>query len=521
MLDKTPQKCGASRLLIKIYFLIGGDFLLPVNLGGHAAYQEFLLDQIPKYYPDPSFIPSDIRKAMDRFWYKDLSLVDDLMKDRYSRLGAPSRLPSDMLRSMLLAAHFHVNSFTKWAAQLKLNPLFAILSGFPVGDTPGVGTFYDFAGRLWNSDSDNISPKEMPPKIRVRKPSSKGAKASSIEKISVEKLIGQYEQKPASPDQPFSRLFSIFQRCFLDESVDRGLIRRNSLSVAGDGTPVVCAAQERKKRTCKCKENGVSDCKCNRIFSQPDADIGWDSHRGCFYFGYDLYMLTAADSGHDLPVFPLFGPASRHDSHGFIHAWFNMKAFLPEFTVSKLLLDSAHDAMAVYEYCRRSSITPFIDLNIKRGIKVPYKNDFTIGEDGVPVCMAGLKMRHDGCERKKHRLKFRCPLHSKKHGCRCKQPCTGANYGRTVHLAMKDNPRLINFPPRDSEEWKKEYNARTSAERCNKREKIDYKLESGRHRSTKMWYCRLYCIMMLQHLDAWELSSTKTLSKALEGISYN
>jgi hypothetical protein len=202
--------------LIKIYFLIGGDFLLPVNLGRHAAYQKFLLDQIPKYYPDPSFIPSDIRKAMERFWYKNLSLVDDLMKDRYSRLGAPSRLPSDMLRFMLLAAHFHVNSFTKWAAQLKLNPLFAILSGFPVGDTPGVGTFYDFAGRLWNSDSDTISPKEMPPKIRVRKPFSKGAKASSIEKISVEKLIGQYEQKSASPDQPFSRLFSIFQRCFLD-----------------------------------------------------------------------------------------------------------------------------------------------------------------------------------------------------------------------------------------------------------------------------------------------------------------
>ena len=42
-------------------------------------------------------------------------------------------------------------------------------------------------------------------------------------------------------------------------------------------------------------------------------------------------------------------------------------------------------------------------------------------------------------------------------------------------------------------------------ERSNKREKIDYKLEDGRHRSSKMWYCRLYAIMMLQHLDAWEM----------------
>ena len=52
---------------------------------------------------------------------------------------------------------------------------------------------------------------------------------------------------------------------------------------------------------------------------------------------------------------------------------------------------------------------------------------------------------------------------------------------------------------------RKKYNARTSAERSNKREKIDFKLESGRHRSTKMWYCRLYHILMLQHLDAWNL----------------
>ena len=51
---------------------------------------------------------------------------------------------------------------------------------------------------------------------------------------------------------------------------------------------------------------------------------------------------------------------------------------------------------------------------------------------------------------------------------------------------MKDNPRLINFPLRDSEEWKKEFNARTSVERSNKREKIDFKLESGKHRSSKM-----------------------------------
>ena len=47
----------------------------------------------------------------------------------------------------------------------------------------------------------------------------------------------------------------------------------------------------------------------------------------------------------------------------FLHSFFTMKAYLPKFRIEKLLPDSAHDAYAVYDYCRRENITPFIDLN--------------------------------------------------------------------------------------------------------------------------------------------------------------
>ena len=67
--------------------------------------------------------------------------------------------------------------------------------------------------------------------------------------------------------------------------------------------------------------------------------------------------------------------------------------------------------------------------------------------------------------------------------------------------------------------WKLEYNARTSAERCNKREKIDYKLEDGRYRSSMMWYCRLFAIMMCQHLDAWTLPKTSQLKELFEQVA--
>ena len=50
-----------------------------------------------------------------------------------------------------------------------------------------------------------------------------------------------------------------------------------------------------------------------------------------------------------------------------------MKRFLPEANVTKLLLDSAHDAMPYYDYCKANGITPYIDLNWKCGRPPIYK----------------------------------------------------------------------------------------------------------------------------------------------------
>lgn len=490
--------------------------MLPVNSGGHTAYQTFVLENLRKYYPDPTVFAKSTWDIIERFWNLDLSYTDEKLRSKYSIFGPKPRIPSCMHRSYLLSLAFKVTSLTKWAAQLKINPLYAILSGFDFGDTPGIGTFYDFIDRLWDSDENNLSPHLHPPKISVKKPSQKGAKAKSVEKVSVEQLLNELENTVFSiEEQPYGSLFDLYNREFLQQSVSKQLINPDTLALAGDGTPFVTSARERKHRVCDCASKGISDCSCDRYFSQPDCDIGWDSSRSCFYHGYDLYMLVASDSESDLPVFPLLNPASRHDSHGFIHTFFRMKSFLPDFHVKKLLLDSAHDAMPVYKYCKRKGITPFIDLNEKRGIKVKYKDDFTIGKDGVPVCKEGRRMNHDGSEPSKNRIKYRCPLASRKYGCSCEHPCSDSKYGRTVHLAMKDNPRFINIPPRDSIEWKTEFHARTSAERSNKREKLDFLLENGRHRSSKMWYCRLYHIMMLQHLDAWDLPYESALKKLI------
>ena len=88
-----------------------------------------------------------------------------------------------MQRSYLLSIDFKVTLLTDWAAQLKINPLYAILSGFEVGDTPGVGTFYDFLNRLWDSDSDNLNPHVRPVKSKeVKSLNKKGLKRNLLQK---------------------------------------------------------------------------------------------------------------------------------------------------------------------------------------------------------------------------------------------------------------------------------------------------------------------------------------------------
>ena len=110
-------------------------------------------------------------------------------------------------------------------------------------------------------------------KTKVKKPKTKGTKADSVEKVTVADLLPTLGKTDFKLDeQPYSSLFKS-QKEFLEVSVSTGLIHADALALAGDGTPVVTSHKERKKRICKCKENGILDCNCDRYFSQPDCDI--------------------------------------------------------------------------------------------------------------------------------------------------------------------------------------------------------------------------------------------------------
>lgn len=163
--------------------------MLPVNCGSHAGYQNFVVENLRKYYPNPDSISHDTWDIIDRFWNLDLSYTDEMMRSKYSKYGPAPRTPSCMQRSYLLSIDFKVTSITEWAAQLKINPLYAFLSGFKTDDTPGVGTFYDFFSKLWDSEDKNLSPHLHKLKVPVKKPDKKGYKAQPVDKTTVEQLL--------------------------------------------------------------------------------------------------------------------------------------------------------------------------------------------------------------------------------------------------------------------------------------------------------------------------------------------
>lgn len=147
------------------------------------------------------------------------------MIDKYSKFGPVPRTPSCMQRSYLLSIDFKVTSLTDWAVQLKINPLYAILSGFEASDTPGVGSFYDFMKRLWNSDDNHLTPHIHPLKSKVKKPKTKGTKADPVEKTTVAELLPKLGKTEFPLDiQPYASLFKIYKKEFLDISVSKDLI---------------------------------------------------------------------------------------------------------------------------------------------------------------------------------------------------------------------------------------------------------------------------------------------------------
>lgn len=152
--------------------------MLPVSRT-HSAYIRFVSEHLQQEY-EPCFLRQFYSELIHWVLAVDLSQTTSLVQHRYSAnpKGRKPRDPADLLRSLLLMNKLHVVSIDEWVYKLRTIPVFAILSGFPKDDTPGVGTFYDFFRRLWLSSRPHKTGRNKRP---LRKPRAKGKKNEKLD----------------------------------------------------------------------------------------------------------------------------------------------------------------------------------------------------------------------------------------------------------------------------------------------------------------------------------------------------
>ena len=487
----------------------------------HQDYQACVQQQLQRHYIDTG--QRDIlllhANLIAKLWLADVSPVYPLVLPRYrkSKRGAPPRDPGDLLRcwlGMTLAGYTSVNN---WVVAMRTVPLFAILCGFEPGDTPGVGTLYDFQHRLWLGEKaarSRVRRKRRKPRKRARKGEKLAPNRPGIVKRLVERLERRRDQ--SLPVRPESLLQQIFRDAFVFPSAQKGLFGDlYRLVIAGDGTPIRTGASPHGKRVCKCKEQGIKSCQCPRAYADPDASWGWDSYRDCWFYGRHLYEWTAADSPYDLPIYLRLVTGRRHDSVSCVVALDEFLRLYSQWRVEIALLDAAHDCYPIYQMLHNRDITAVIDLNPRTAGKATNKDsykpaqDVKLNSEGVPLCPVGHAMRYNGFCKGRGRHKWRCPLKplSRPESVQVPCACSASPYGRVVYTYHQDNLRFFPRIARGTQTWKTTYAKRTSVERSYKRKKVDYRLEATRVRSTAAWTWRTMLTAMCQHVDAWLAAS--------------
>ncbi|MCX7780914.1 MAG: hypothetical protein N2491_08360, partial [Negativicutes bacterium] len=172
--------------------------------------------------------------------------------------------------------------------------------------------------------------------------------------------------------------------------------------------------------------------------------------------------------------------------------------------LKECMLDSAHDAYAIYSLLHRYDVAAFIDLNTRNEGNCSCRGDFSFSNDGIPICPAGHIMAYHGFDKHRQRHKWRCPKTRKQWDVSCDTPCSASPYGRVFYTREQKNLRFFTRVPRGTALFKERFARRTSAERFFKRMKEDYLLErKSKIRSSRNWYFRAFADAMCVHVDAW------------------
>jgi len=196
--------------------------------------------------------------------------------------------------------------------------------------------------------------------------------------------------------------------------------------------------------------------------NHPNWGMKRDTHGNTFrWFGWKYHLICDTASG--LPVAYHITTASVHDAAAVRELMDSLANKHPQIHPKYWLYDSGYDSVWLYnEVLENRNGYPIIAYNGRGAFAPPTGFD----EKLHPVCSGGYQLTYWG--RDGDYLKFRCPHATGHVDCpHGMKWCSDSNYGMCLKLRWKDNPRILSYPIRSSDAWKKIYNQRTSVERLN------------------------------------------------------
>jgi len=412
-----------------------------------------------------------------------------------------------MLRSLVVMILAGITQIDLWVRLLRREPFYAVVSGFVPGNTPGVGTFYDFQDRL-------LGGAPQPRKRRVTRltPQTKQAlkeakKQPSRKHVGVVARLATALRQGARHWEPHAvevLLNGLLQVLCVAPTVAAGLLPP-PVGVSGDGAKVATFANSYGQKACECPQRG---CGCPRRFHDGEATTGYDAYHNRFVFGHTLYALTAWSpaSKVELPIYLMRATGHRSDCVLGPLATHRARE-IDGLEIVQGCFDGAHDAGGFYALGQQWEIALFIPL-----AGAPRKEDGP-GDggqdtDGTPLCLADRRMVADGYQADQRRYRWRCPLRkgpAQGDATTCPRyaECSPAKAGRIVYTHPDADPRLQCVPPRGTWGWQVVYNHRTASERTFARELYHLGLGQTRTHGGNRWFFRFLLTALAHYLITW------------------
>ncbi len=176
-------------------------------------------------------------------------------------------------------------------------------------------------------------------------------------------------------------------------------------------------------------------------------------------------------------------------------------------------MDSAYDSYENYRFAIEDiGAAPIIALNPRGKVDAITEGSLYLADDGNYTCFAGFKVVYWGKDKKRGRLKFRCPAALGRCQCLFRSTCSLSPYGKTFHLHPERDYRLIGPIPRGTDLWQEKYNARTSVERAYSEEKGSHRLANPRVRSLAKVKIHVYLALCAQVIKRVGATITERLT---------